>query len=260
MEIITSTSNQVAKYVRSLSTKRARDTSGTFVAEGAKFVEEVAACRAKSWEIELVAASDSFAKANNLAKYQAAKLHIMTDRVFASISDVKQPQGVLAVVRQKKYGLDEMLGAENPLLLLLEDIQDPGNLGTILRIAHGLGSHGIILSADCADIYSPKVVRSSAGSIFHVTFATAHLQETITALKSRGIRVFAAKSQARRNLHQQDFRRPTAFVVGNEARGLSDEIAAASDAAVSIPAKSESLNASVACGILVYEAMRQRSG
>ena len=254
MEIITSTSNQIAKYVRSLSAKKARDAYGVFIVEGEKFVAEIG----EAWEIELVAASESFARVNPLEKYGAVRQYVAKDHVFASMSDVKQPQGLLAVVRQRQYVLKDMLKAENPLLLLLEDMQDPGNLGTILRIAHGLGVHGVIMSENCTDVYSPKVVRSSAGSIFHVPFVTAHMQEAINLLKIRNISIFAAKAEAQHSLHQLDFRGPTAFLIGNEARGLSREIAALADNDVSIPAKSESLNASVACGILVYEAARQR--
>jgi TrmH family RNA methyltransferase len=254
MDIITSTSNQIAKYVRSLATKKARDATGTFVVEGEKFLCEIA----DPWETELIMASESFAKTNDPAKYRPPRLYIASDRVFASISDVKQPRGLLGVVRQRKYSIGDMLGAKNPLLLLLEDMQDPGNLGTILRIAHGLGCCGVILSQDCADVYNPKVVRGSAGSIFHVPFVMASLQDAITALKGQGVRIYAAKSGAKRSLHQLDFRGSTAFVIGNEARGLSPEIAALADDYAGIPVKSESLNASVACGILVYEAMRQR--
>jgi len=256
MKIITSTSNQIAKYIRSLTLKKVRDTIGTFIVEGEKFISEVAA----PWEIELVVASESFAIDNYTDRYANMQLHIASDHVFSSISDVKQPQGLLAVVRQRQFALDGMLTTKNPLLLLLEDMQDPGNLGTILRIAHGLGADGIIMSPNCADIYSPKVVRSSAGSIFHVPFATAHLPNAINALKSREIRIYAAMSDAKHNLHQQDFRNGTAFLIGNEANGLSRDIAALADDVVSIPVQSESLNASVACGILVYETMRQRNG
>ena len=254
MEIITSTSNQIAKCVRSLSAKKARDAHGVFIVEGEKFVTEIA----EAWEIELVMASESFARSNPMEKYGSARQYVASDRVFASMSDVKQPQGLLAVVRQKQYAVEDMLKAKNPLLLLLEDIQEPGNLGTILRIAHGLGAHGVIMSENCADVYSPKVVRSSAGSIFHVPFAIMCLHEAITAFKSRSIRIFAAKAEAKHSLHQLDFRGPTAFLIGNEAKGLSHEIAALADNDVAIPTKSESLNASVACGILVYEAARQR--
>ena len=257
MEIITSASNKIVKYVRALAaTKKARDESDAFVVEGAKFVSEIG----DGWETELVVVSESFAKANCLKKHRAAPLYVTSDRVFASISDVKQPQGVLAVVRQRVYAIDDMLMAENPLLILLEDMQDPGNLGAVLRLTHGLGACGVILSDNCVDVYNPKVVRSSAGSIFHIPFARLHLPTAITALKDRGVRVFAAKGDGLHQLHRLDFCAPTAFVIGNEARGLSAEIAALADADVGIPTKSESLNAAVACGILVYEAFRQRSG
>jgi len=251
MEIITSSSNKIAKHVRALiSSKKARDEAGAFVVEGEKFVGEIPA----GWDVELTMVSESYAKANGTRQ----DCYIASDSVFASVSDVKQPQGVLCIVRQKEYGLDELLVNENPLLILLEDMQDPGNLGTVLRIAHGLGACGVVLSPSCADVYSPKAVRSSAGSVFHVPFVMADLPNAIAVLKDRGIHVFATKADARQGLHELDFCKPSAFLVGNEARGLSENIAALADCDVKIPIKAESLNASMACGILVYEAMRQR--
>jgi len=251
MEIITSTSNKIVKNVRALKAKKARDENGAFIVEGEKFVQEIAA----PWEIDFLVISEGFA--GKLPSKPPR--HVVAQHVFASISDVVQPQGVLAVVRQRTYQLDDMLTAKNPLLLMLEDMQDPGNLGAVLRITHGLGFCGVVLSENCADVYNPKVIRSSAGSIFHIPFVTADLTQVIITLKSRNINIFAAKADAEHVLYDLDFRGGTAFLIGNEARGLSDKIAGLADFDVSIPTKSESLNASVACGILAYEAFRQRS-
>jgi len=251
MEIITSTSNKIVKHMRALKAKKARDEGGVFIVEGEKFVQEIAT----PWEIEFLITSEDYGGTLPVKpqRYMVARY------VFASISDVVQPQGVLAVVRQRAYQLDNVLGGKAPLLLMLEDMQDPGNLGAVLRIAHGLGFCGVILSENCADVYNPKVIRSSAGSIFHIPFVTADLTQAIITLKNRNINIFAAKAEAGHVLYDLDFHGGTAFLIGNEARGLSDEIADLADFDVSIPIKSESLNASVACGILAYEAFRQRN-
>ena len=253
MEIITSVSNKIVKYARSLKAKKARDESGSFIVEGEKFVREIAA----PWEIEFLMISEE-----NVAGMRVSgipKCYVVARHVFAAISDVVQPQGVLAVVRQRTCSLEEVIGAKNPLLLLLEDMQDPGNLGAVLRIAHGLGFCGVVMSDGCADVYNPKVIRGSAGSIFHISFVTASMAQAAAALKSRNVNVFAAKATAEHALFNLDFCGPTAFMIGNEARGLSEEAAALADMDVRIPIKAESLNASVACGILAYEAFRQRS-
>jgi len=252
MDIITSTSNQIVKYIRALKAKKARNESGTFVVEGEKFVREIAA----PWEVEFFVVSEDNAEKN----FSAVRHFVVSNRIFESISDVVQPQGVLAVVRQRAYVLDDMLNAETPLFLLCEDVQDPGNVGAILRIAHGLGFCGVVLSEGCADVYSPKVIRSSAGSALHVPFVTMPLPLAIATLKSRSVDIFATKASAKHMLFHLDFRPPTAFIIGNEAKGLSKDILALADSDVSIPIQSESLNASVACGILAYEAFRQRNG
>jgi len=251
MEIITSVSNKIVKHVRALKAKKARDESKNFIVEGEKFVLEIAA----PWKIEFLVVSEGYAgKVPN-----GPVCYVVAQHVFASVSDVVQPQGVLAVVQQRNYQLEDMLKAKNPLLLMLEDMQDPGNLGAVLRIAHGLGFCGVVLSENCADVYNPKVIRSSAGSIFHIPFAIASLPQAIATLKARNVSIFAAKAAAEHILYDLDFRGGTAFLIGNEARGLSGEMLGLADLDVGIPTKAESLNASVACGILAYEAFRQRN-
>ncbi|MCL2397397.1 MAG: RNA methyltransferase [Defluviitaleaceae bacterium] len=254
MDIITSNSNKIVKHVRALHTKKGRTTAGAFLVEGAKFVGEIA----PPWEIEFIAASQSFAKSHGLKTYGNTHTYIVADHIFTTMCDAVTPQGILAVVKQRTFGVSDVLQNQNPLLLILDEINDPGNLGAMLRIAHGLGLCGVILSENCADVYNPKVVRSSAGSVFHAPFAVAPLPEAVAHLKARNITVFAACASAENSLYNLDFRGPSAILIGNEARGLRDNALQRVDEHVKIPIVSESLNASVACGILAYEAFRQR--
>jgi len=255
MDIIASGSNKIVKYVRSLSVagKKGREAHAAFVVEGEKFVGEIR----HPWEIEFVLTSKSYADINGPSGGYVC--HIAADHIFNSLSDAVHAQGILAVVRQRTFGLEEVVTGANPLVLLLEEINDPGNLGSMLRIAHGLGCSGIVLLGNCADVYSPKVIRSSAGSIFHIPFAKASFKQIKNSLTAKGIRVFASTAKADKALYNADFTGPLAFLIGNEARGISADALAAADEHVKIPVYSESLNASVACGILAYEVLRQRT-
>ena len=177
-----------------------------------------------------------------------------TNSVFAVMSDTQTPQGVLALVRQFSYGMDELLKSDRPAhLMVLENLQDPGNLGTILRAGEGAGITGLIMSRDTVDIYNPKVIRSTMGSVFRVPFFyTDDLEQTVLDLKARGIRVFAAHLAGKNNYEQEDYTGNTAF--------LTEELSAAADAWVKIPmaGKVESLNAAIAASILMFETARQR--
>ena len=147
------------------------------------------------------------------------------------------------------------------LLLVLENLQDPGNLGTIVRTAEAAGATGILMSRGCADITNPKVTRSTMGSLFRVPFAyTDDLGADLQEMKKKGVRLYAAHLQGSVGLYEEQYTGPTAFLIGNESRGLTDETAGLADRAVRIPmgGQVESLNAAVASSILMYEACRQR--
>ena len=191
------------------------------------------------------------------------KPEVVSDEVFARMSDTQSPQGVLAVLKQPGYTLEQILdgGKKAPLLLLLEHLQDPGNLGTILRSAEGAGVSGVILSADSVDLFNPKVVRSTMGAIFRLPFFYAeNFSQTICEIKKKGIRIFAADLEGSRDYDLEDYTAPSAFLIGNESRGLSEEAKALADRRIFIPmeGKLESLNAAVSAAVLVYEGARQR--
>jgi len=162
--------------------------------------------------------------------------------------------------KQYLYHVD-MLQKKNPHLLLLENLQDPGNVGTIMRTAEGAGADGIILSRTSVDLYHPKTIRSTMGSIYRMPFLYVNsLEEILPVLKKQGIRTYAAHLQGKNCYDQEDYRKGCAFFIGNEGNGLSESLSRQADAWIRIPmqGKLESLNAAIAASILMYEACRQR--
>ena len=282
--MITSTSNSKVKNIGALLKKsKERTRQGVFLVEGPKMFWEIPRER-----IGQVFVSESF-YAKNEARLAADKRYyeaeIVKDSVFDVMSDTKTPQGVIAVVKQFEYTLEDLLrenrkeirnsgkddaadtlrekcaGGEAPLLLLLEDLQDPGNLGTILRTAEGAGVTGIVMSEGCVDIYNPKVIRSTMGAALRMPFVYADdIRVTMEQLQRRGISVYAAYLSGSVEYTEPDYRSAAAFLIGNESRGLKRETAERADARVRIPmaGKVESLNAAVAASLLAYEAARQR--
>ena len=191
----------------------------------------------------------------------SAVMEEVSEDVMEKMADTKTPQGVLAVVRQAGWELSDMLG-DNPMLLILENIQDPGNLGTMFRTGEGAGVTGIIMSSDMADVYNPKVVRSTMGAIFRMPFIYVDsIPETVKALeKEHSVKTFAAHLKGTKNYDEIDYHGPCAFMIGNEGNGLTKEAADAASEYVLIPmlGKVESMNAAVSAAVLTFEAARQR--
>ena len=256
MRIESSKSSQI-RHVAALQKKaRYRKEEKAFVVEGIKMVEE-----APPEKIRAVYASDSFLERGGARSLAGIPYTEVSDAAFKAMSDTQTPQGVLAVVDAMEWDPEELLGGEAPLLILLEGLQDPGNLGTILRAGEGAGVTGVIMSRDTVDIYNPKVIRSTMGSIYRVPFMVSEdLRGTLAQCRRRGIVSFAAHLSGTSDYDRRDYRGPSAFLIGNEAAGLSEELSEAADARVKIPMKGsvESLNAAVAAAVFLYEAARQR--
>ncbi|MDR0964378.1 MAG: RNA methyltransferase [Clostridium sp.] len=198
-------------------------------------------------------------------KLQCSGYELVSEAVYAKITDEKNPQGILTVLaqpdRQSLLDSHDEWPAQ-PFFLLLENLQDPGNLGTILRTAEAAGVHEIILSKDSADLYNPKVVRATMGSIFRLPcFYVDSIPEAIRVLARRRVTVAAAELAGSIAYDQGDYWGACAFVIGNEAKGLSPETLEAASLRIRIPmcGAVESLNAAMAAGILMYEACRQRN-
>lgn len=255
--IITSAANEQIKSIIALKEKsKVRKTNKLFTVEGIKMFSEV-----PKKDLADVYVSESFQKQNkNILKNIDYK--VVSDNVFKKISDTVTPQGILAVVRQKNYTVDYIINnrkKNKSCIVVLDRLQDPGNLGTIVRTGEGAGISGIILSNDSADIYNPKVIRSTMGSIFRVPFAvTDNLPDAIDKLKACGITTYAAHLKGK-EYNKGIFEKDCALLIGNEARGLSQEISQKADRLIKIPmeGKVESLNAAVATAILMYEIKRE---
>ena len=167
----------------------------------------------------------------------------------------------MAVVRQQENSLEDILKQPKALLLFLENIQDPGNLGTMMRTAEGAGVTGIIMSRETVDIYNPKTIRATMGSLYRMPFVYVEdFCGTVQRAKSQGIRLYAAHLKGKNTYDGEDYRQPTGFLIGNEGNGLTKEAADSATDYIRIPmgGELESLNAAVAVAVLMYEANRQR--
>ena len=265
--MITSISNPRIKNLIQLQKKgKARREQQCFVVEGLKMVLEAPTERLKA-----IYMSENFSRGEEqrqaVEKKAAASgcfLEILSDKVFKEASDTMTPQGVMAVVSMVSFDWQQLALQKSDgkrMILILESLQDPGNLGTILRTGEGAGIDGIILNRTSVDPYMPKVIRSTMGSIYRVPVAVAEDMEVVVSrLKESGTRVYAAHLKGEKSYCEQDYLTDTCFMIGNEANGLSDALADMATDYIRIPmaGQVESLNAGVAAALLMYEAKRQR--
>ena len=256
--MITSTTNQRVKEIIQLQKKsRTRNQAGVFIVEGIRMAREVP----KEQLVRLYVTEEFYQKHREELPEGDVQPELVSPSVFEVMSDTRTPQGVLAVVRQSTYSEEKLLKAGNAHLLVLDNLQDPGNLGTIFRTAEAAGVTGILMSRDCVDIYNPKTIRSTMGAIFRMPFVySADIIETIKRLKGQDIRIYAAHLNGKQTYDREDYRGKTAFLIGNEGNGLRREVAECADIWIRIPmeGQAESLNAAVAASILMFEVSRQR--
>ena len=258
--MITSTSNRKVKEIQALNRKSSfRRETGLFPAEGERMFLEIPEDRIRG----LFVSERFLAHCGDDAREKLSYLphEYVSDEVFSAMSDTRTPQGILALVSMDPPSLDQVLAGPSPCLLVLEHIQDPGNLGTMLRAGEGAGLTGIIADRGTADLYNPKTIRATMGSIFRVPLHyTDDLRETLHEMKRRGIFLAAAHLQGSVSYDQVSFLGPTAFLIGNEGNGLTEETASLADQKIRIPmcGQLESLNAAVASAVLLYELARQR--
>lgn len=260
--VITSKNNDIVKYISALSDKHVREEYSRFVLEGLRAVSE--AIYEKRAETILFSQSfyDSQTRSkNSVFKKADLPAYVLSDKLFQSISGTKTPQGVLAVCKIVRHDLQTLLRQENRLLLL-EDVQDPGNMGTIIRTAAAAGFHGIIASNGCVDVYNPKVVRSTVGCLFKTKIiqCSGDIINIADEIKHTGFRTYAAHPRGGRDLFETHFTGKICMVLGNEARGLSERMLKTCDELITIRMSDgvESLNASVAAALMMYEVMRQK--
>lgn len=256
--MITSTSNpQIKKLLQLQKKSKARDEENVFVVEGIRMYMEIPEER-----VEKVYISESLYNRKklvlNIEKYP---YEILSDSVFQHVSDTKTPQGILCIVKRKEYQLNDLLNIENPHFIVLDNLQDPGNMGTIVRTAEAAGVDAVFMSRDCVDIYNPKTIRSTMGSIFRVPHIYIEdLLELLQKFKKREIISYAAHLDGVATYDQENYRKGTAILIGNEGNGLREEVAKKADVLVQIPmcGKVESLNAAIAASVFMFEVLRQR--
>lgn len=265
--MITSTSNPKIKRLVGLQKKRKmREEEQVFLTEGLRMFKE-----APGEELRELYVSQSFMEKETDLVHQKEKeanlyAEILADQVFAHVSDTKTPQGVLCVMaRRRQPSFEELFAIQKPgkkpLLMVLDNLQDPGNLGTILRTGEGAGVTGVVMSSDCVDLYNPKTVRSTMGSIYRMPCRRVDdMQSFLHQTKEAGIRIYAAHLEGSANYDEEDYTGGSAFLIGNEGNGLRPQTAQMADTYIRIPMEGEveSLNAAIAATILMFEAARQR--
>lgn len=257
--MITSEANaQVKEVIRLQKNAKERRKQKLFVAEGVKLAKEAAFYG----RLQKVYVSETMWKKEVLASFfQNCSYEVVADRVFAAMSETVTPQGMLALVQMPSYDIETILADEKKSILFLDDLRDPGNLGTILRTAEGAGMSGVILSRESVDLFNPKAVRSTMGAIFRVPFYYAEdLARIIDCLKQRQIPVYGTMMQGSIVYDEPDYRMGAGIVIGNEANGISEKVAAHLTQTIYIPmgGSLESLNAAVSAAVLMYEVARQK--
>ena len=230
---ITSSSNPRIKRIAQLCQRaKSRRREGLFVVEGKKMFQEAP----PEWVRE-VYLSESLAASDPELAEQAMEFpcEIASDAVFRQISDTVTPQGVLVLLAVPEYSQEKVLSGDG-LYVVLEDLQDPGNMGTILRTAEGAGVDGILLTKGCVDLFNPKVVRATMGSIYRMPFLFFEdIDDAAKALKEAGIRTYAAHLAGSRSYDEISYKEGAAFLIGNEGNGLSEKAGCAADTLIRIP-------------------------
>ncbi len=257
--------NQLEKNILRWQKKPAsRKEDRVFIVEGIKMIRELPEER-----LLCLVASSGFMKENrfrvsDLEKHcnrEKKEFLVVSDQEYARLSDTKSPQGILAVLRAYDYTEKEILEKKNGLFVFLENLQDPGNLGTIMRSAEASGADGIILNENSVDPYNPKVIRATMGSFFRMKFAVSpDLTETVRNFRKTGGAVYAAHLMGEKSYDSVSYTGRSAVLIGNESKGLSRQISEEAGDLIRIPmaGKVESLNAAMAATIILFEAMRQR--
>lgn len=256
MIIIESKSNSLFKDLKKLKDKKKyRDEKKQYIIEGFRFVKEAIKSNAS---LEYVIFTENFSEKEKEFIDSLEKLNIksviMAKTLLDEICDTENPQGIIAVVEVK----DSVLNLGN-MIILVDKVQDPGNMGTIIRTAHAVGASSIIITKGTVDIYNDKVLRSSMGSIFYIPVIEDYDLDLVKDLKSQGYKLLVSSLQGENNFFEENLKGKVIIAVGNEGNGVSDEVYDISDIKVKIPmpGNSESLNVAIATSVMMYEKLRQ---
>ena len=254
---ITSKENPIVKLIKTLSQKKVRVSSGLFLIEGTRLIEEANNRGVKIKYLIINEAAENVPKIN-----QGCQVLRLPNHLFKKISDTVSPQGIIAVAEQIEISLADIILGANPLVVVINGLQDPGNLGTIIRTSAAAGATAVLLTGGTVDLYNPKVVRSTMGSLFQVPIVNGlDDDEAVKWLNHNSINIMVADLDSEEYYYSANLKKPFALVIGNENRGPNDIWRKAAYQQIKIPILgfTESLNASVATGIILYDAVRQRS-
>ena len=260
MQVISSKDNELIKHIKKLKDKKYRDENNEYIIEGVKLIEEAVQEKSK---IKKVIICDDTTRTYEIptnvmleiAKYECV---YVTDKIFSSITQVTNPQGVMAII--EKNTKNQEIDYSEDIIVALDNVQDPGNLGTILRTVDSIGLKQIIVTKDTVDAFNSKVVRSTMGAIFRVKIIeTSDFVQSIKEMRKHHFKLMVTSLQTDNSIYDIEFNKKI-IVIGNESNGVSEEIQDMADEKAKIPmlGKTESLNASVAAGIVMYEYVRQK--
>lgn len=241
--MITSLKNERVKEWKKLQRRKTRYENGHFLIEGFHVVEEA---WKSGWDIkEIILKSGT----DIPGKWKTAAIIEVSNAVFKHISQTESPQGIIAVVSMKPYR--QLTGNR---IVVVDSIQDPGNLGTMIRTADAAGFHGVVLGEGTVDVYNEKVIRASQGSIFHIPIVQANVLTYITEMKAQGFQIVTSALKQSISYHKIKIPEKLALILGNEGSGIHEDVISRADINVHIPiyGEAESLNVSVAAGILMY--------
>ena len=258
INIIKSKDNDKIKYTKSLLKTKGRNKEKKFIIEGYRILTLALECDAK---LEYVFINEDFEKNQEHRDFlielenKGIKVYKTLNKIFSEMVDTENTQGILAVLEYKERDLVNNINQDDKFVLILDRIQDPGNMGTIIRTADSAGVDAVILLKGCVDIYNPKVIRSTMGSIFDMNIIHATQDDAVNFLKSNDFNIVSSYLQTDNYYHETTYDGKIALVIGNEANGINDELIAKSDKLVKIPiyGNAESLNAAISAAVLMYE-------
>lgn len=258
MELIQSKENAFIKQVRKLKEKRYRTLKDQFLVEGFRFTEEALISQ---YEVPYLFIDEKHVNKWEDSKLKSklnknTKVYLLKEQVFKFISSTDTPQGVIAVVNNKKDELEYGDG----FYVLVDRLQDPGNMGTIIRTAHAAGALGLLYTKGTVDVFNEKTLRSSMGSIFHIPVIEDEDLSQVVKLKERGFTVVVSSLDTDNNFYDIDLKKNAIICIGNEGNGISEEVFALADTKIKIPMPggAESLNAAAAASVMIFEVVRQK--
>ena len=261
---ISSKDNERVKYTKSLLKSKNRQKESKYIIEGYRILTLAIECEA---DLDYVFINETFEEKKehknflNILEEKNIKVFRTTNKIFKELVDTENTQGILGVIKFKERKIEHNIKCDNKFILILDRIQDPGNMGTIIRTADAAGVDAIIALKGCVDIYNPKVIRSTMGSIFDMNIIHCTQEECIKELKSKDFKIVSSFLNTDNFYHETKYHDRTALVIGNEANGVNDDLIEASDLLVKIPiyGNAESLNAAISSAILMYEIKKHLS-